>query len=64
MTKPITQLMQKDMSRKEFMATMGFGVASLFGFSTVVHLLTGKSFGSMHGLNQSNNGYGGSKYGL
>jgi hypothetical protein len=31
--------MQKEMSRKEFLATAGFGVASLFGMGTLLRLL-------------------------
>jgi len=62
MTKPIHTLMQKDMTRKEFLTAMGFGVASIFGFSTLIHLLTGKSFGPIQ-HQQSGMGYGASKYG-
>ncbi len=54
--------MQKDMTRKEFLTAMGFGVASIFGFSTLIHLLTGKSFGPIQ-HQQSGMGYGASKYG-
>jgi hypothetical protein len=51
--------MQREVTRKEFLATVGFGVASIFGFSTLIHLLTGKSFGVHH----SGMGYGSSSYG-
>jgi hypothetical protein len=60
MTKPIDHLMQKEMSRKEFLATMGFGLASIMGFSSIIHLLTGKSF-SHHGV--TSHGFGGGAYG-
>ena len=66
MTKPIDLLLQKEMSRKEFLATLGFGLASIMGFSTVVHLLTGKSFSSHLDQNTQNHvssGYGSSVYG-
>lgn len=56
--------MQKEMDRKEFLATLGFGMASIMGFSAIIHLLTGKSF-TRHGISRDNgygiNAYGGSK---
>lgn len=61
MTKPLNQLLQKEMSRKEFLATMGFGVASVMGFSGVVKVLTGKSLSTS--LGHQSNGYGSSPYG-
>ena len=57
--KQIATLMQKEVTRKEFLTTMGFGVASVFGFSTVVKLLSGKSLGS----SRSSMGYGSNPYG-
>ena len=56
----IAALAQKEMTRKEFITTMGFGVASIFGFSTVIHLLSGKSGLLAH---KSTSGYGGGAYG-
>lgn len=61
MTKPIDHLMQKEMSRKEFLATLGFGLASIMGFSTIIHMLTGKSL-THRGIG-SQNGFGGGAYG-
>jgi len=61
MNKHLHTLMRKEMTRKEFLATMGFGVASLFGFSTVVELLSGKSRFSASSTNSR--GYGNSAYG-
>jgi hypothetical protein len=55
----IQDLMQKEMTRKEFLATMGFGVAAIFGFSTLIGLLTGKS----NPFHQQHMGYGGGPYG-
>jgi len=51
--------MQKEMSRKEFLATMGLGVASILGFSTILKLLFNK------GEQQQSNslGYGSNVYG-
>lgn len=36
---PLESIMQKEMSRKEFLATIGFGLASIAGFSTILQLL-------------------------
>lgn len=63
MTKPIDTLLQKEMSRKEFLTTLGFGMASIFGFSTIIHLLTGKSFSSHIHQQSSQYSYGSSPYG-
>lgn len=59
MTKPVAALMQKEMTRKEFLATLGLAGASVLGFSSVVKLVTGKSLHSTI----SSHGYGGSSYG-
>jgi hypothetical protein len=62
MTKPIDTLMQREMSRQEFLVTMGFGLASVMGFSGLIRLLTGKSLSTqLHG--RSALGYGSSAYG-
>lgn len=60
MSKPIDTLLQQDMSRKDFIITLGLGVASIFGFSTIVHLLTGKSLSRS---SSQSHGYGSSSYG-
>mgnify|MGYP001552823013 CR=1 FL=1 len=60
MTNPLDHLMQKEMSRKEFLATLGFGVVSILGFSSIIHMLTGKSF-THHGI--TNHGFGNGAYG-
>lgn len=60
MNQHLNNLMQKEMTRKEFMATLGFGLASIMGFSSIIKLLTGKSFGSH---TQQNGGYGSTVYG-
>jgi hypothetical protein len=59
MTKPIDSIMEKEMTRKEFIAVLGFGVASVLGFSTIIHLLTGKR-SPLHHVTM---GYGSSVYG-
>jgi hypothetical protein len=61
MSKPITALMEKEMTRKEFMATLALGLGSIMGFSTIIRLLTGKSL-DRH-LGHANVGYGASAYG-
>lgn len=60
MAKPLDQLMEKEMTRGEFLATVALGLASLTGFSSLIHLLTGKR----NPLQQSSSsGYGSSSYG-
>lgn len=59
MTEQLSSLMQKEMTRKQFLTTMGFGVVSIFGFSTVVQILTGKSFSPQY----ASKGYGSTAYG-
>jgi hypothetical protein len=56
MNKQIHSLMQKEMTRKEFLATVGFGVASIFGFASVLKMLTGRQ-------EEGDKGYGNSAYG-
>lgn len=60
MNKQVNALLQKEMNRKEFLTTMGFGVASIFGFSTVIRMLNGKSTGFHR---NASHGYGSSAYG-
>jgi hypothetical protein len=63
METPLAAVLQKEMTRKEFLATLGFGVASILGFSNIIHLLTGKS-AENHLLHKSTTiGYGSSPYG-
>lgn len=52
--------MQKEMSRKEFLATLGLGVVSILGFSSMINLLFGKG---QERNGSSNFGYGSSPYG-
>jgi hypothetical protein len=62
MHKQLDTLFQKEMSRKEFLATLGLGVASIMGFSTIIKLVTGKSVDSHLGQ-RTGLGYGSSPYG-
>ena len=56
----ITDMMHKEMTRKEFLATLGFGIATIAGFSTILKML-GKN-NPWHQDSQSV-GYGGGAYG-
>lgn len=55
----LNTLMQKEMSRKEFLAAISLGVASIFGFSAILKMLFGK--GEQNHTAQA--GYGSSAYG-
>jgi hypothetical protein len=57
----LSTLMDKEVSRKEFLGMSGLAVASLFGFGTAIKLMTGKSL-SHHPHIQSD-GYGAPAYG-
>lgn len=62
MAKPVTALMQAEMTRKEFLATLGLGVASILGFSSIIHFLTGKSLTNhAQGIGYGSSVYGGGK---
>lgn len=58
MQKQLQTLLQKEMSRKEFLTTVGFGMASVFGFSHLVTVLLPKGQTRSMGA-----GYGASAYG-
>ena len=58
----LEDIMHKEMSRKEFLATVGFGLVSALGFSTALKFLLGKNHPSYHGHSVSA-GYGSSAYG-
>jgi len=62
MSKPLDQLLQREMNRKEFLLTLGLGIASIMGFSTIIHLLTGKSLDSRL-RRRVGSGFGSSSYG-
>ena len=56
----LSTLMDKEVTRKEFLGMSGLAIASIFGFGTLIKLLTGKSLtGSRH----LSSGYGSSAYG-
>ncbi len=57
MQRQVHYLLHKEMSRKEFLATVGFGLATLVGLSTLLQLL-----GKQNPWRTSQ-GYGSSSYG-
>lgn len=59
----LSGLMEKEVSRKEFLGMLGLAVVSIFGFGTLLKLLTGKSLDSHRAFTQSEFGYGSSAYG-
>jgi len=58
----LSSLMDKEVSRREFLGMSGLAVASIFGFGSLIKLLTGKSLSGQHGLSATG-GYGSSAYG-
>ncbi|HSX06217.1 MAG TPA: hypothetical protein VLG92_00665 [Candidatus Saccharimonadia bacterium] len=61
MNTQLSTLLDKEVSRKEFLGMSGLAVASVFGLGTIVKLLTGKSFSAHHSM--TNAGYGANPYG-
>ena len=57
MTKPVDVLLAKEMSRKEFLATVGIGLTMVTGLSSLVNIFGG------HKLREVSDGYGSSAYG-
>lgn len=59
--KQIQNLTQKEMTRKEFLATLGLGTAAVLGLGNILNLLHGNSpfMQSSH----KSRGYGSSPYG-
>lgn len=53
----VNDLLSKEMSRKEFLSTVGLGIISIIGFSSLIKLLDGKTYKSQSA------GYGSSSYG-
>lgn len=59
MKQQLNSLMQKEVSRKEFLGMSGLAVASVFGLGSIIKLLNGQSILS----SKANSGYGSSPYG-
>jgi hypothetical protein len=58
MNKPLETLMQKEMTRKEFLTTVAFGTATILGLGGIL-----KFFGKGNNGQQVSAGYGMSAYG-
>jgi Trp operon repressor len=56
MNKHLETLMQKEMTRREFLTALGLGVATVMGFGSIIRLLSGKHSNTMGGYGSS--GYG------
>ncbi|HSX36093.1 MAG TPA: hypothetical protein VLH84_04140 [Patescibacteria group bacterium] len=58
MNTQLQTLLRKEMTRKEFLTTLGLAVASILGFSSVIRLLNsrGQHAGASHSYGSS--GYG------
>lgn len=61
MQKHLEEILSKEMSRKEFLATVGLGLASVMGFSSIIKMLTGKHQQQSSGFGYGSSAYGGSK---
>lgn len=61
----VAELMDKEVSRKEFLGMSGLAVASIFGFGTIIKMLTGKSLSTHPHVTGGSAplGYGASAYG-
>ncbi len=59
MKQQLNGLMQKEVTRREFLGMSGLAVVSLFGASSIVKLLSGHSLLTSH----RTTGYGSSSYG-
>lgn len=62
MNAPLSTLMQKEVSRGEFLSVIGLAAASILGMDVLLKLLTGKSL-EQHTRNKSSLGYGAASYG-
>ena len=62
MQKQLQTLLSREMTRQEFLATIGVGVASIMGLSGLLRVLNGKSPAGQHhqGYGYGRNTYGGS----
>ncbi len=61
MNKQLSSLLHQEMTRKEFLTTLGFGLATVCGLGGLLHFLTNKQ-SSLH-QGSLMNGYGSSVYG-
>lgn len=61
MNKQIQTLAQREVTRKEFLTTVGFGLMSIMGLGSIIKLLSGKGQSLQH--HNMAAGYGLSAYG-
>jgi len=57
----LEEAMNREVTRKEFLTTLGFGVASILGFSGIMKFIFGR--GNQQQGTRSSLGYGGGTYG-
>lgn len=57
----LEDVMNREVTRKEFLTTLGFGVASILGFSGIMKFIFGK--GNQQSSTRRPLGYGSSTYG-
>lgn len=62
MKEKLDQILKKDMNRKEFLLTLGFGVASLVGLKSMLSSLD-SFIDTSHSQKKQSQGYGSSNYG-
>jgi hypothetical protein len=59
MKQQLNELVQKEITRKEFLTVLGVGALSIMGLGTITKLLSGKSLLKHHSVQ----GYGSNPYG-
>jgi Trp operon repressor len=59
----INDMLHTEMTRKEFLATLGFGIATIAGFSTILKMLGKENPWQQSTNNAASLGYGGGPYG-
>ncbi|HJQ09198.1 MAG TPA: hypothetical protein VJ836_06985 [Candidatus Saccharimonadales bacterium] len=60
MNKHVASLLHKEMTRKEFLTTLGLGIASILGIGNILRFITNQSQASDSSVQR---GYGSSTYG-
>lgn len=63
MNTPLTTIMQKEVSRKEFLGMGALTIASVFGLGAAIKLLTGHSLNLSGSNSSASHGYGSTPYG-
>ena len=63
MKQQLSTIMQKEVSRKQFLGMSGLAVASVFGLGGVLKIFSGQSLLGNNSGSGSGSGYGGSPYG-